>query len=407
MLVDFLVENFLSIREEAIFSLIATNSKHYRDTHVIEYERHNGVNNPALLRSAAIYGANSSGKSNFLKALSAMRRTVLFCNLDLLKSLPVCPYKLSKSTRDAPSVFEVRILVDGVRYQYGFSATKESIHKEWLFAYPKGIGQMWFRRSKDEYTFGRWFKGDKKLWQKSTRPSALFLSTAVQLNSQQLQPVFNWFSNILHTVNLDLDDPSEELRSCIRLEEKNMELRQFLFHAGYFNISGIKISENYPFDDVIISHEINGETAVDFSFSEESSGFRKLLNFAASYINAFNTEQVLLIDDLDIHLHPILVNFLVTDFNRQSRMLFLKDGRARVNQKTQLVFSTHDILPLKLGTLRSDQIWFCEDNMKQGTKIYSLCGFKGRNHAVDSDDVVDDYLIGRYGAIPICPTSVF
>ena len=135
-----------------------------------------------LLRSAAIYGPNAAGKSNFLGALGAMRTVVLGSATSQKRGdkLPVAPFRLSRATRDAPSEFEVTFIVNQVRYQYGFSASTDRIHGEWLLAFPKGRRQRWVDRAWNERTqsydweLGSNLAGEKQLWQKSTRDNALF-----------------------------------------------------------------------------------------------------------------------------------------------------------------------------------------------------------------------------------------
>jgi len=196
MLIEFSVANFRSLHERQTFSLAKAAGKELVDTNTFETEAFNSFE---LLRSAVVYGANASGKSNFIRALHTMKEIVVGSATGQRGDrLPVVPFRLSKASAHEPSEFEATFIIDNVRYQYGFSATTERIHEEWLLAYPMGRPQRWIDRAWNAKTQSYdWALGDKligekqkQLWQKSTRDNALFLSTAVQLNRDQLQPVY-------------------------------------------------------------------------------------------------------------------------------------------------------------------------------------------------------------------------
>jgi AAA15 family ATPase/GTPase len=207
MLIEFSVTNFRSIFERQTLSLAMASGGEHRATNVFQYD---GANKFDLLRSAAIYGPNASGKSNLLVALRTMQDCVRESATKLTSGdkLPAEVLKLNPEARKLPSAFEVTIIAKGVRYQYGFSISQERVEEEWLLAYPKGRPQQWFTREWDKvgckyrWEIGSALIGEKQLWQKSTRDNSLFLSTAVQLNCEQLKPVFDWFNDILHTVKV-------------------------------------------------------------------------------------------------------------------------------------------------------------------------------------------------------------
>ncbi len=207
MLIEFSAANFRSLRDRQTFSLAKAKGIELAETNAFNVLAFNEFD---LLRSAAIYGPNAGGKSNFLRAMQAMKKIVLESATSLQRGdkLPLTPFRLSQATSQAPSEFEVTFVVSQVRYQYGFSATEERVHEEWLLAYPKGRPQRWFGRAwcdetqSYDWVFGNNLSGEKQLWQKSTRGNALFLSTAVQLNSEQLQPIYDWFKTTLCMANL-------------------------------------------------------------------------------------------------------------------------------------------------------------------------------------------------------------
>lgn len=414
MLVEFSVANFRSLRERQTFSLAKATGNELVDTNTFTVQ---AANEFELLRSAAIYGPNAGGKSNFLLALRVMKQIVLESATVQQRGdkLPVVPFRLSQVTLQAPSEFEVTFIVDQVRYQYGFSATAERIHEEWLLAYPKGKPQRWLGRDWNEstqsydWTLGSNLTGEKQLWQKSTRDNALFLSTAVQLNSQQLQPIYDWFKTTLRMTNVRGWAPDYSVSLCEK-SEKTLVL-DFL-RAADLNIEDIVVTKE-PFDPSalpdempehvkqLLTEEMKGKQIADiktihktaegeevsFDFDDESDGTRKLFSFAGPWIDSLANGYVLFIDELHDNLHPRLVQFLVQLFHSNE-----------TNPKNaQLVFTTHETSILNQDVFRRDQIWFCEKDEQQATIVYPLTDFSPRK---GRENLELAYLSGRYGALP-------
>lgn len=414
MLIELSVANFRSFRETQTFSLVKGRGEEMAETNTFEA----GAVNPfRLLRSAAVYGPNASGKSNLLLALSTMERIVLQSATSMQRGdkLPVTPFRLSPETRDQPSEFEVMFLVDGVRYQYGFAATADRVHEEWLLAYPKGRAQRWFSRAWDaeaqhyDWELGSNLTGEKQLWQKSTRGNALFLSTAVQLNSEQLQPVFDWFKSTLRVSNVGGWGPSFSALQCESSHKR--EIMDFL-RAADLNIDDVLV-EAKPFDreelpdDMpeslreVIAGDLEGKKVINirtvrkgadgesvvFDFEEESDGTQQLFSFAGPWLDSLANGYVLFIDELHDSLHPHLVQFLVQLFHDPE-----------TNPKSaQLIFTTHETSILNQEVFRRDQIWFCEKNNSQATELFPLTDFSPRK---GRENLEAAYLSGRYGALP-------
>jgi hypothetical protein len=414
MLIEFSVANFRSLRERQTFSLVKAKGDELAETNSFKVQ---AVNEYALLRSAAIYGPNAGGKSNLVLALSAMKRIVLESATTRQRGdkLPVMPFRLSQATQGAPSEFEITFIVDQVRYQYGFTATDQRVHEEWLLAYPKGRPQRWFGRdwneSKQRYDWelGNSLVGEKQLWQKSTRDNALFLSTAVQLNSEQLQPIYDWFKTTLRLANVGGWDPGFSASLCEKNEKS--QIMEFL-HAADINIDDI-IVEKSPFDLKVLPDEmpahvkeaISGDLKdrqlvkintvhkdsdgnnVVFDFKDESDGTQKLFAFAGPWIDSLAHGYVLFIDELHDNLHPSLVQFLVQLFH----------SKVTNPENAQLVFTTHETSILNQEVFRRDQIWFCEKDDQQATIVYPLTDFSPRK---GRENLELGYLSGRYGALP-------
>ncbi len=415
MLIEMSVANFRSFRETQTFTLVKGKGDEMVATNTFNAA---AANNIALLRSAAIYGPNASGKSNLLLALQTMKQVVVESAINLHRGdkLPVTPFRLSPDTRQHPSEFEATFLVNGVRYQYGFAATAERIHEEWLLAYPKGRTQRWFSRAWDptdqryDWELGNNLTGEKQLWQKSTRDNALFLSTAVQLNSEQLQPIFDWFKNTLRLVNVGVWGPAFSASLCESsgkarimdfLRAADLHIDDVLVELIPFDADTLPTAIPEPLRDMIAGdmkdkkifdiktvHKDDEGKPVDFDFVDESDGTRKLFSFAGPWIDSLTKGYVLFIDELHDNLHPRLVQFLVQLFHN----LETNPNNA------QLVFTTHETSILNQEIFRRDQIWFCEKDKNQATVLYPLTDFSPRK---GRENLEAAYLSGRYGALPL------
>jgi len=223
MLIEFSVTNFLSVREKATLRLDKTSGTELIDNTF----KVDAPNTPSLLRGGAIYGANAAGKSNIIKAIDTMREITTYSasKYQAEDFLPIDPFRLDDTSADNPTEFEVTFISNQVRYQYGFAATAERIIEEWLLAYPKGKPQRWIERvynEKDQsYIWGTMnnLVGQKSTWKKATRPNALFLSTAIQLNNEQLKPIFDWFKSTLYIGKFTWG-PGYTIKLCEKKKEK-------------------------------------------------------------------------------------------------------------------------------------------------------------------------------------------
>ncbi|MYJ51656.1 MAG: ATP-binding protein [Gammaproteobacteria bacterium] len=410
MLIEFNVTNFRSLRDRQTFSLAKAKGGELSESNTFQVDAVTPFN---LLRSAVIYGANAGGKSNLLFALSSMKGVVTESakNLQRGDKLPVTPFRLSGMTRNAPSEFEVAFIVDKTRYQYGFSTTQERIHDEWLFAYPKGRPQRWFERIWNEelenynWSFGSSFTGEKHLWQKSTRDNALFLSTAVQLNCEQLQPIFDWFSESLRIASTSIWSPGFSASLC--REGKKQEILEFL-RAADLGIEDIVIDKKLVDSSMLpddmpesVVEELTGKEIFDiktmhkdaegrdefFEYDDESDGTQKMFALAGPWVEVLENGCVLFVDELHDNLHLCLVQFLVQLFHS-----------AETNPKNaQLVFTTHETSILTQEIFRRDQVWFCERDKNHATTVYPLTDFSPRK---GRENLELAYLSGRYGALP-------
>lgn len=412
MLIEFRAKNFRSLRDEQVLSLVASSDKSQLDTHALE----TGLKAaPHVLKSAVVYGANASGKSNLIKALQYMRGVVLeSASLQPGQTFErLQPFRLDATSAGEATSFEVTFLREGVRYQYGFSMTQQRIVSESLLVYKAFKPQRWFDRrydaetGRDVYEFGTGLKGAKNLWEGATRPNALFLSMAVQLNSESLRPVFDWFANRLVIFNEQaqlspqfsvqmLKQENQRKAICdflraadISIADIEVTTKQTMVHTFNFDLVTGKREESVgeqPVDDVKIHHVTDSGRAV-FDLSDESSGTRNLLFLAGPILDILTKGLTLVVDELDTSLHTLLVQALVRMFHRPDA----NTGNA------QLVFTTHDTSLLDAyGLFRRDQIWFVEKKPDQSSELYSLMEFSPRK----KEALERGYLQGRYGALP-------
>jgi uncharacterized protein len=431
MLVEFTLENYRSFQERQTFSMVASDD--------IAVLRNNTFSTPntkdlRLLTSAAIYGANASGKSNLLLAMHAMKTLVVnsASRMQAGDSFPIEPFRLNTESEKNPSIFEIIFVHKNIRYQYGVALNRKRVYEEWLIAFPNERQQNWFERqylpdnpktkADDGYlwSFGRGLKGEKERIKRFVRVNSLFLSHAAQNNHPQLTEVFEWFQKFLNVIDYQYSGKYFTLNKCqddnfrqqivkiineadigisdIRIHQKTARLNAPTENgkSGFAifmdtdalenpekNTVTMKDSDNL---EAITLHKKNdSQQEVQFDLDEESQGTQRLFDISGRWIDVLQQGEILIVDEIDRSLHPVLSKALIKIFHNPE-----------VNKKNaQLIFTTHDTTLLDEEMLRQDQIWFTEKDNSM-TKLYSLLEF--RPHQDES--LQKGYLLGRYGAIP-------
>lgn len=407
MLIEFRTENYRSLRDEQALTLQAGRVGKSDDPRP---RRVQGYAEP-LLTVAALYGANASGKSNVLGALGFMREAVLTSHRAWRPEggVPRQPFAWGGKPSE-PSLFEITLLTGGIRYQYGFVANDERFLEEWLYAWPQGRKQTWFVRDGDAYKFGEHLGGENKLIEQVTRPNALFLSAAVQHRHERLVPVYWWFQT-LAAINVSGSkaegafwEIASELRNIGRWLHDGQRIDEFLklLQGADVGIIGLKLGKpSYGTDTntgkfisvfppkVLLQHGTDSDGAW-LPLEEESQGTRTLCHNGPLLLDTLRDGGVLLIDELEASLHPLLALEIVRQFN----------DPARNPRNAQLIFTTHDthLLGTAAGDppLRRDQIWLTEKDREGATCLYPLTDYKPR----EGENLERGYLQGRYGAIP-------
>lgn len=398
MLLEFSVANYRSIKEELTLSMIAADKLRSQDNRLDKENRIFISSDLSLLKSAVIYGANASGKSNLIRAFqfvqSFVRTSSTGNQVDDL--IDVEHFRLGGRTSKDPSEFEVVFFINNIQFRYGFSANTNQITEEYLFYIPKVKEVRLFERVGDEYKIGKAFDEGQGLHSK-TRPNALFLSVVAQFNGRLSSEIIRWFATCSIIVPLSYTNPLFE--DSLRLNE----VVKFIKRLD-MGIEDIQVSyEDSPMevrDRVIISRRSKisstrrtfGEDGTPTGFEvfdfrkSESGGTKKLFSYADRVLQSLEHGHLLVIDELEVSLHPLLTRSILRLFNS-----------SKSNPKgAQLVFTTHDTNLLDRNELRRDQIWFTEKDRIGATHLFSLAEYRVRNDA----SFESDYIKGKYGAIP-------
>lgn len=415
MLVQFSVGNFYSIKETQTMSMISANSLKEHQENIIQTDKYN------LLKSAVIYGANASGKSTVIRALSFFKWLIINSATEMTidDQIKIEPFRLSTATINKPSYFEIIILNKGVKYRYGYEILNSEVVSEWLYQTKKTREQLLFIRNKKLVEIGKYFDEGEGL-AKKTRDNALFLSVCAQFNGSISG---NLITSLRRCgVISGLNDTHIKGYTAGKLKEKDyrQEIMQFVLNAD-FGIKDLKLEEyeltedKLPKDlpkDIIkeLLNEAKGKTAFnlyslrnvldeggtivksdEFEIDKsESEGTKKFFSLAGPIINSLKEQRVIVIDEFDARLHPILTKYIVSKFNSIS------------NSGAQLIFATHDTNLLSNCNFRRDQIWFTEKDRQGATNLYSLAEFKVRN----DESYEKNYLKGKYGGIPFLGETI-
>ena len=414
MLLRFSVENHLSISGRQELTLAASSLKDRRDG-LIDCA---AVSSGTVVPAVVIYGANASGKTNLVDAVSTMRKLVLWSHTkgEPGGGVPRKNFLLDPAWSEKPSSFEMDFVLDGVRYHYGFETTDESFTSEWLYEIPKAHKRKMFERAGQIFAFGRWLKGQNSSIAKLTRPNSLFLSAAAQNSHEQLSRIYRYFRDIdfsgpisvsgieasTQVVRDGLDDRVIDFLQSINtgvtgyrkeeteLSEESLALRQKL-QAVFAKIPGLQIEIGPDDEDKVVeiqlSHRGKDGSEVYLDLGLESAGTRRLLPVLSQVFRALGEGRPIFIDELDTSLHT---------YASEAILKLFCSPKANRNG-AQLVATTHDTNLMRSPVLRRDQLWFAEQNSAGATEIYPLTDIRTRK----GDNMELGYLQGRYGAVPI------
>lgn len=412
MLLKFVLSNYRSFKDKATLDMEACSIKEYAEN---VFFSKSGSPPTNILKSVALLGANSSGKSNLFKGFDLMRYMVINSAKEsaLTKTYHIEPFKLSTETEHRPTLFECTMMIDNIVYRYGFECDNKEVHAEWLYMIVKKREETVFMRTKNEFEILKRFPTDFKnkllMLTELTRPDALYLSVLTQFNIEMGQQISGWFAkNIVYAEpNLEdainytselLADPVYSLLLNEIIEKSDLgftaiekpndkQTGQKQSHKGLngyvVHRSKIKLkathtkynAKNKPVESVFL--ELS---------KDESSGAQKLIGLLGPMIKVLLEGGTFWIDDFDAQIHPYIITMVMGLFNSDK---YNKNG-------AQLVAISYNQQILK--KLRRDQIVFLNKDAYGASSITALYIF---NPSVRSNAIFDkEYLQGQYGGVP-------
>jgi uncharacterized protein len=415
MLIGFRFQNFRSFLAEQSFSFSTSSDRTHESTHLIK----TGMKAvPRISKAAIVFGPNASGKTNLLIALATFRDLILHSSgySDSQFSERHTPFRFGPSMTQ-PTEFEIDVLLDRVRYRYAISYDSQRIRFERLLVYRTGKSQRWFERRFDEATrkdtwapFSPNFNGPREMWRKATRPKALFLTTAAQLNSEQLAPLLDWVEHRLEI--LFPGDMTDVNRIAMRIQDETFKARVLeLLSAVDIHVDDVRFAEQHPsradpapppgagflkrgsaHRSIEFLHARDGLVPMWLDSVFEAAGTQRLIGLFGPLLQAAENGKLLLIDEFDASLHPLVARFLIRLINDP-----------RVSSKgAQLLLTSHNTTLMDLDILRRDEIWLVQLDDKHASNLLPLLRSSPRKHEL----IAKNYLKGRYGAVPLIRSQV-
>ena len=415
MLIQFNFKNFKSFRDEVSLDLSATKITEHEE-HIVE------IANDKLLRVAAIYGANASGKSNVYNAFEYMTYYVLesfkFGDEDGRRRKKeedyqkVIPFLFDENSRNQETTFEV-FYVDnaeqtGKIYQYGCSLKDSEVVEEWLYSKAKTARNtyrtIFYRKSGEELEMNGFGKNHVENIKSALNKESLIVSLGAKLRIAKLKKVRDWF---LENEVVNFGDPAENYFRSRMLPQgfvtsKDIQKNVVEYFSSFdesiqdFSVEeipqedGKETEKNYQIDTF---HKMaDSDKTVSISLSQESNGTLKMFALYPSLKEVLEHGAVLFVDELNARLHPLLVRNIILTFLSPE-----------INTKNaQLIFTTHDVWQFSNELLRRDEIWMVDKKQDGASDLYSLVEFKDEEGIKIRRDEVNakKYMTGSYGAIP-------
>lgn len=385
MLLEFSLTNYSSFAEVNTLYMTPTVIKEFTDNILTE-------STCKSLSIAAIYGANASGKSNLLNAIATMRDLVVGdSKRNSALKLPYNPFLFHENTAQALTRLEIEMRIEGVNYRYGIEYNAQTIEAEWLFETPKKTERLLFSRENQDFDISNHFKEGKGLEQR-TRENGLFLTVVDQFNGKIAKKIVHWFSEKLNIISGITHDFRNFSLDLAQKKEYELLLKKF-FTTLDMGFEDFRIIENgrktietkHTIFDA--QNQVVSEKWLDMN-EYESSGTNKLFDLCGPIFDTLKNGGVLVVDELDVKLHPLLTLGIIDLFQNQD----IND------KKAQLIFTTHETFLLNKGKLRRDQINFVEKDRFGKSELYSLVRF--REKVRNDRSFEKDYLAGSYGAAP-------
>lgn len=421
MLIQFSVENYRVFETKQTFSMVADSNLYREDpTHVSET---GFVAAPQVHHQASIFGPNGAGKTSLIRAIAFMRRFVKRSFVgepsDLIETEH---FAYSKKSQLQPSVFEI-VFIDGdTLFEYGFAVTPELVQEEWLTSQRKGESESRcvFTRDYDKnepdnykwYFNSQFVDRDQDFWRNTTRPNALFLSTAVRFNQNFLIRIFNWITkNIVFldsrsrifrrrkTAQLCLDEDWKqkilkyfdrldiELDDILVDEVKYYESSMFASLPDTLQKKYREERENKTTYEIFFVRKDEERIAISLPLKEEASGVIEMFDIAGQLLQSVENGFTIFVDEVSSSIHPLVIHELISIFN----------GSEHGHSSAQLIFTTHDVTVPESESIDKDQVWFINKESNFSSNLYSY------SECEDTSDLPyhRKYLYGHFGAIPL------
>jgi AAA15 family ATPase/GTPase len=414
MLIEFSVKNYRSFRDEAVLSMEATKSSTLKSVLI-------PFGGMQILPSAVIYGKNGGGKSNIIRAFWLAVQFIRNAQRTQHEkaSIPVTPFALNDYSASEPTKFSFLYTLDGIRYWYSFSATKEKVYTESLYHAPKGRKTLVFAREGQEFSFTE-AKARRKLISQVVAENQLFFSVACTMNDVDCAKAMMWFREMIYFSRDYSDIPRQLLEypndaNILRAISNYAKAADVGIEDMRFEINGKQIDEEAASSEEIRAELVQfvrllSETSNDsetnlkaisihqgkdkigkpsvytMELADESDGTRKLMALAPAIESVLTKGGLLLVDGIEKELHPALVEFVIAKF--QSK---------KTNPNgAQIVFTTHNTDLLDMELLRKDQLYFVNKNSEGVSELYGISDFS----AHITVNIRKGYLLGKYGATP-------
>ena len=394
MLCQFTVKNYKSIRDEVTLDMQAAAISEHEDKVIVDKD------GEQFLPVSAIYGPNGGGKSNVLEALHTLAAKVLrplYATGDnedrifLQKKLIIEPFAFSEETKNKPTEFEIFFRTEMAEYRYILHVKKDIVVYESLDRVKLDTGRRsaLFERDEEIVLKGVFAKLKISDELSATLPLLSYLGITYKKN-EVVKDVMEWFEYGIDFLNYG--NPIEELRMAVSNSDDVKQLMLDMIQEMDLDIVDFRVVEDENDRiDVYTKHLVEGYEA-ELNLLEESSGTKKLFGLMPFIAASLLTGTVLVIDELDAKIHPVLLRHIIMMFNDMN-----------INkQKAQLIFTSHDLSTMNSEVFRRDEIWFVAKGNAQNSKLYSLVEFKNeKGESVRKDAKFDkQYLEGKYGADP-------
>ncbi|MDI6738616.1 MAG: ATP-binding protein [Nanoarchaeota archaeon] len=407
MIIEISIENYLSIKDKVTISMESSASKKLLQN-LLEPNK--------LLKTAVIYGANASGKSNLIKGVffiyNLVKNSHMF-NIDMKIPLRL-PFKLDEDSLNKPSRFEILFIYKDINYKYGFSCNDDKIIDEYLFYWPKGRESQIFNRTKTKEFDFTIDKKQQDLIKSQMNDNVLYLSRATQLGYDKTKEAYEF---IVKNVAINYgpswaDFTIKKLHEDPKLKDKIIDILKKADFGGISDLEVIKKKgkvQGFEFKidkgettfvpikekeediyDIQFQHKIKNGKPAYFSMSEESNGTEKTLSMLGPIFDILESGKTAFIDELELNLH------------REITKLIVKLFYSKMNKGAQLIFTTHDTSLLSNEIFRRDQIYICSKEPNSNTLVKSYLDYDLR----ETSDFEKAYINGRVGGIPFIDESI-